>query len=58
MNLTASSTVCLCDELVWLRSRYDEGAIAPCVYGVIKKIEEELAWREHAQHLRAEGGGR
>jgi hypothetical protein len=45
----ATSTACLCDELVWLRSRYDTGAVAPAVYATIKKLEEEIAWREHAE---------
>jgi hypothetical protein len=42
-------TIRLCDELRWLRGRYDEGAIAPCVYSVIKAIEVEIAWRERAK---------
>jgi hypothetical protein len=50
--LTAASTVRLCDELAWLRARYDGGAVAPTVYSVIKDIEIELAWRLHAQHPR------
>jgi hypothetical protein len=55
-SLIASSTARLCDELAWLRSRYDGGALAPCVYTVIKTIETELAWREHAVFLRSDGG--
>jgi hypothetical protein len=51
MKLVSSSTTCLRDELAWLRSRYDNGAIAPCVYSVIKKIEIELAWRTHVRLL-------
>ena len=50
--LTAASTARLCDELAWLRARYDTGAVAPAVYSVIKDIETELAWRLHAQHPR------
>jgi len=53
-----TSTARLCDQLVWLRSRYDTGAVAPAVYDVIKRIEVELAWRRHAQLYRAEGGVR
>ena len=49
MKLVTASTANLRDELVWLRSRYDTGQVAPCVYGVIKKLETELAWREHAK---------
>jgi hypothetical protein len=54
MLLDTSSTARLCDELVWLRSRYDAGAVAPAVYATIKKLEEELAWRQHAKLLRTE----
>ena len=50
--LTATSTARLRDELGWLRARHDEGAIAPCVYAVIKTIETELAWRENAKRHR------
>jgi len=56
MLLDTSSTARLCDELVWLRSRYDTGAVAPTIYSVIKEIEVEIAWRRHAQLFRAEGG--
>jgi hypothetical protein len=48
--LTATSTARLRDELAWLRARHDEGAVAPCVYRVIKQLESELAWRQHAEH--------
>jgi hypothetical protein len=48
-QVTTTSTAHLCDELAWLRSRYDEGAVAPCIYSVIKTIETELAWRQHAK---------
>jgi hypothetical protein len=56
MLLDTSSTARLCDELVWLRSRYDTGAVAPTIYSVIKEIEVEIAWRRHAELFRAEGG--
>jgi hypothetical protein len=52
MVLTATSTARLCDELAWLRARHDEGAVAPCVYRLIKQLESELAWREHAKRHR------
>jgi hypothetical protein len=52
MLFDTSSTARLADELRWLRSRYDEGAVAPCVYGVIKTIETEIAWRENARRHR------
>ena len=54
--LIATSTACLCDELAWLRSRYDTGAVAPAFYDVIKRIEIEIAWRRHARPLRTEEG--
>jgi hypothetical protein len=50
MKLVSSSTTCLRDELAWLRSRYDDGAVAPAVYATIKAIEEEIGWRAHAKH--------
>jgi len=52
MLLDTSSTCRLADGLRWLRSRYDGDAVAPSVFGIIKKIEVELAWREHAADLR------
>ena len=55
--LTASSTVDLRDELAWLRARHDGGAVAPAVYSLIRRLEEEIAWREHSR-LRADGGVR
>jgi hypothetical protein len=55
MLLDTSSTARLCDELAWLRSRYDTGQVAPCVYGVIKKIEVELGWRARTGHPRRGG---
>jgi hypothetical protein len=55
MLLDTGSTARLCRELRWLRSRYDNGAVAPCVYGVIKKIETEVAWRDHAKHTDPRG---
>ena len=44
-----SSTCRLSDEIGWLRSGYDAGAVTPAVYTTIKKLEEELAWRPHAK---------
>jgi hypothetical protein len=49
MVLTATSTSRLRDELGWLRARHDDGAVAPCTYRLIKQLEIELAWREHAE---------
>ena len=50
--LTATSTARLCDELAWLRSRYDTGAVAPAVLAIIRQFETELAWRENATRHR------
>jgi hypothetical protein len=40
-------------ELLWrllrLRARYDDGAVAPAVYRVIREIETYLAWLQHRQ---------
>ena len=30
-----------------LRARYDNGAVSPGVYALIKKLESELAWANH-----------
>ena len=51
---TAPSTAALRAELGWLRARYDAGAVAPSIYVIVKKLEEEIAWREHSP--RTEGG--
>jgi hypothetical protein len=34
-------------ELAHLRARYDDGAVSPAVFEVIKKIETRVAWIEH-----------
>jgi hypothetical protein len=54
--LIASSTACLRDELNWLRARYDEGAVAPSVYRLIRQLETEIAWRAHARLLKTKEG--
>jgi hypothetical protein len=54
--LTPASTAVMRAELAWLRSRHDGGAVAPAIYDVIKRIEIEIAWRQHALPLRAEEG--
>jgi hypothetical protein len=48
-TITISSTGHLRDELAWLRGRYDTGQVAPAIYAIIKKLEEEIAWRQHAK---------
>jgi hypothetical protein len=37
----------LCERLAMLRSRYDDGAVSPPVYAVIRAIETEIVWLEH-----------
>jgi hypothetical protein len=34
-------------ELVWLRARYDCGAISAAVFTVVKRLECDIAWAEH-----------
>jgi hypothetical protein len=34
-------------ELEWLRHRYDDGKISPAVFAVVKKLETDIAWRQH-----------
>jgi hypothetical protein len=53
--LTATSTADLRAELHWLRARHDGGAVAPAVYRLIRQLESELAWREHAEHTDPRG---
>jgi hypothetical protein len=36
-------------RLLHLRARYDDGAVAPAVYRVIREIETYLAWLQHRQ---------
>jgi hypothetical protein len=36
-------------ELEWLRAKYDSGAVSDAVFAVVKSIEAEIAWREHAR---------
>jgi hypothetical protein len=48
-GVTAPSTASLRDQLAWLRARYDDGAVAPAVFSVIKQCETEIAWREHTE---------
>ena len=39
-------------NLAMLRARYDDGAVSPAVYRVIRAIETELAWRQHREAAR------
>jgi hypothetical protein len=36
-------------ELARLRSRYDDGAVSPAIYAVIRKLEADIAWQEHQE---------
>jgi hypothetical protein len=47
MNKTAAQ---LRTELAALRARYDNGAVQAAVYAVIRQLEIELTWAEHAAH--------
>jgi hypothetical protein len=46
-ELTEKSSRELRTELVHLRARYDNGAVAPALYAVIRSIESDIAWFEH-----------
>jgi hypothetical protein len=35
------------DELEWLRAKYDSGAVSDGVFAVVKRLETEIAWRQH-----------
>jgi hypothetical protein len=34
-------------DLALLRARYDSGAVSAAIYVVIKRIECDIAWKEH-----------
>jgi hypothetical protein len=36
-------------ELALLRARYDHGAVAPSIYRLIRKLEDDIAWIEHQE---------
>jgi hypothetical protein len=38
-------------QLAMLRARYDDGAVSPAVYAVVKQIETEISWREHFKSI-------
>jgi hypothetical protein len=42
------STAAMRRDLALLRARYDSGAVQPGVYEIIRAIEIEIAWAEHA----------
>jgi hypothetical protein len=37
--------------LAMLRARYDHGQVSPGVYAVIKKIECDISWNQHADEI-------
>jgi hypothetical protein len=47
--LTLGSTDLLRLERASLLARYDHGAMSVAVYSVLKQLEIELAWRQHAK---------
>jgi len=56
--LTLASTSWLRLDRLMLLSRYDCGALPFAVFNIVKQLETELAWREHAKLLIGpEGGG-
>ena len=38
-------------ELHRLQARYDDGAVAPAVYKVIRSLEIELGWVRHREDM-------
>jgi hypothetical protein len=53
--LALASTSWLRLDRLALLSRYDCGALPPAVYSVVKTIETEISWREHAEHTDPRG---
>jgi hypothetical protein len=39
--------------LEMLKARYDAGAVSPAIYAAIRKLEQEIAWREHSAAMAA-----
>ena len=52
LPLTLSSTDLLRLERASLLVRYDNGALSSAVFAVIKKLEVEIAWRQHVRDPR------
>jgi hypothetical protein len=52
LSTTFSSTDLLRLERASLLARYDHGALSSAVFAVIKNLEVEIAWRQHAKHHR------
>jgi hypothetical protein len=52
MTATTPSGALLRRDLALLRARYDTGASQPGVYEIIRTLEIEIAWAEHAERFR------
>jgi len=52
LKATLGSTDLLRLERASLLARYDNGALSSAVFAVIKKLEVEIAWRQHAERHR------
>jgi hypothetical protein len=37
------------EELEWVLSKYDHGALPSGIAALVKKIQTDIAWREHGQ---------
>ena len=51
-TITLGSTDLLRLERASLLTHYDNGALSSAVFAVIKKLETEIAWRQHAKRHR------
>jgi hypothetical protein len=51
-STTVTSTAALRSELAVLRARYDDGAVSPAIYTIIRKLESDIAWCEHTRRTR------
>jgi hypothetical protein len=51
MTATTPSTAALRHDLALLRAQYDSGASQPGVYAIIRALEIEIAWIEHAERF-------
>jgi hypothetical protein len=45
------------EELDWLRSRYDCGAVSNTVFVVVKGLECDIAWLQHERQQRSSISG-
>jgi hypothetical protein len=42
-------------ELMVLRARYDDGAVSPAIYSVIRQLETDVAWLERRHETERDG---